>query len=116
MDEGATDGVTNNPSAQLVHMSRPSEKATIGRENYKRIEEPRPYMDEEYLKKSTQQIRWTSLPRWSRPSWMARPSWRSRPSLLRMDESISLSDLGNFHSGYGSYSQFSGFLDIGNGY
>ena len=62
------DGVMNNPSAQLVHIPRPTEKATIGRENYKRIEEPRPYMDEEYLKKSTQQIRWTSLPRWSRPS------------------------------------------------
>ena len=55
-------------------MSRPMKEATIGRENYKRTEEPRPYMDEEYLKKSTQQFRRTSLPRWSHPSWRSRPS------------------------------------------
>ena len=49
-------------------MSRPTKEATIGGENCKRIGEPRPYMDEQYLMESTHHLRRASLPRWSRPS------------------------------------------------
>ena len=48
-------------------MSRPTKEATIGGEKCKRIGEPRLYMDEQYLMKSTHYV-WTSLPRWPRPS------------------------------------------------
>ena len=37
-------------------MSRPTKEATIGGENCKRTCEPRPYMDEQYLMKSTHHL------------------------------------------------------------
>ena len=37
-------------------MYRPTKEATIGGENCKRIGEPRPYMDEQYLMKYTHHL------------------------------------------------------------
>ena len=97
-------------------MSRPTKEAMIGEVNV-------PSVLANLVRIWTDNTLWNptqaSLPRWSRPSF-TKDGRVHRGSLvhllLRMDEFTSPSNLGNFHSGYGSYPQFSGLLNIGNGY
>ena len=118
-------------------MSRPTTEATIGGENCKRTSEPRPYMDE--LNTS-----WDLLVIYERQAFqddLVHLSLKVDEIIMEVSSILTMDGLkvdellmevssiltmdgrvhwlvrpSNFHSGYGSYSQFSGLLDTGNGY